>query len=82
MAPGPVGVAEADLDLAGPSELGALRFGPDLDAARYLNNIVFTTGIVDDGETYLVASGEDDIACRLTRIPKSRFFRVRPPPAK
>ena len=46
---------------------------PDLDAARYLNNIVFTTGIVDDGETYLVASGEDDIACRLTRIPKSRF---------
>ena len=46
---------------------------PDLAEARYLNNIVFTTGIVEDGDDYIVASGEDDMACRLTRIPKSRF---------
>ncbi len=46
---------------------------PDLDEARYVHNIVFTTGIVEHGDDYLVASGEDDIACRLTRIPKSRF---------
>jgi predicted GH43/DUF377 family glycosyl hydrolase len=46
---------------------------PDLDGARYLRDIVFTTGIVEDGDSYLVASGEDDIACRLTRIAKSRF---------
>jgi predicted GH43/DUF377 family glycosyl hydrolase len=45
----------------------------DLDVQRYLHNIVFTTGIVEDGDSYLIASGEDDIACRLTRIPKSRF---------
>lgn len=46
---------------------------PDLDGARYVRDIVFTTGIVEDGDSYLVASGEDDIACRLTRIPKARF---------
>lgn len=46
---------------------------PDLDGARYLRDIVFTTGIVEDGDSYLVASGEDDIACRLTRIAKTRF---------
>jgi predicted GH43/DUF377 family glycosyl hydrolase len=46
---------------------------PDLEPHRFLRNIVFTTGIVEDGGDYLVASGEDDIACRLTRIPKSVF---------
>ncbi|HOZ27191.1 MAG TPA: hypothetical protein PK080_07510 [Hyphomonadaceae bacterium] len=46
---------------------------PDLDGARYIHDIVFTTGIVEDADAYLIASGEDDIACRLTRIPKSRF---------
>lgn len=52
-----------------------LEARPDLapDLPRYLHNIVFTTGIVEDGEDYLVASGEDDVACRLTRIPKARF---------
>ncbi len=39
----------------------------------YLSDIVFTTGIVDDGPDYLVASGEDDLACRITRIPKTTF---------
>jgi predicted GH43/DUF377 family glycosyl hydrolase len=45
----------------------------DLDNMRYLRDIVFTTGIVEDGDDYLVASGEDDLACRITRIPKARF---------
>jgi beta-1,2-mannobiose phosphorylase / 1,2-beta-oligomannan phosphorylase len=35
--------------------------------------VVFTTGIVDAGEHYIVASGEADLACRLTFLPKSRF---------
>jgi predicted GH43/DUF377 family glycosyl hydrolase len=39
----------------------------------YLTDVVFTTGVVDDGEHFIVASGEDDLACRITRIPKSRF---------
>jgi predicted GH43/DUF377 family glycosyl hydrolase len=35
--------------------------------------VVFTTGLVDAGDDYLVASGEADLACRLTRLPKARF---------
>jgi predicted GH43/DUF377 family glycosyl hydrolase len=35
--------------------------------------VVFTTGIVDAGDHYIVASGEADLACRITHIPKSRF---------
>lgn len=35
--------------------------------------VVFTTGIADAGDHYVVASGEADLACRITHIPKSRF---------
>ncbi len=45
----------------------------DLNPLRYVSNIVFTTGIVEDGDDYMIASGEDDLACRITRLPKSRF---------
>ncbi len=30
--------------------------------------VVFTTGIVRDGDDWIVASGEADLACRLTRM--------------
>ena len=39
----------------------------------YLTGVVFTTGIVDGGDDFIVASGEDDLACRITHIPKSHF---------
>lgn len=39
----------------------------------YLKDIVFTTGIADLGDVFLVASGEADLACRITHIPKSTF---------
>lgn len=39
----------------------------------YLDSVVFTTGIVDAGDCYIVASGEADLACRITHIPKARF---------
>ena len=35
--------------------------------------VVFSTGLVDLGDAYLVASGEADLACRMTLLPKSRF---------
>ena len=35
--------------------------------------VVFTTGIAEHGEDYILASGEADLACRITHIPKSRF---------
>lgn len=39
----------------------------------YLRDVVFTTGIVDGGDHYIVASGEADLACRITHISKSAF---------
>ncbi|RXD07180.1 glycosidase [Sphingomonas sp. UV9] len=41
----------------------------------YLDNVVFTTGIADAGDFYVVASGEADLACRITHIPKEIFSR-------
>jgi predicted GH43/DUF377 family glycosyl hydrolase len=35
--------------------------------------VVFTTGVADAGDHYVVASGEADLACRITHIPKTRF---------
>lgn len=49
------------------------EISPDLDSLRYLRGVVFTTGIVEDGEDYVIASGEDDLACRITRIGRGRF---------
>lgn len=41
---------------------------------RYLPTpVVFTTGIADAGDHYIVASGEADLACRITLLPKARF---------
>ena len=41
---------------------------------RYLGSpVVFTTGLIDAGDHYLVASGEADLACRMTRLGK-RFL--------
>lgn len=52
---------------------------PDAELTRpledklYVRDVVFTTGIVDAGDHYVVASGEADLACRITHIPKQRF---------
>jgi predicted GH43/DUF377 family glycosyl hydrolase len=35
--------------------------------------VVFTTGIADGGDHYVLASGEADLACRITHVPKARF---------
>lgn len=39
----------------------------------YLEDVVFTTGIVDNGDNYILASGELDLCTRITHIPKSEF---------
>lgn len=39
----------------------------------YIRDVVFTTGIADGGDHYVVASGEGDLACRITHIPKRTF---------
>jgi hypothetical protein len=35
--------------------------------------VAFTTGVADAGDHYIVASGEADLACRITHIPKALF---------
>ena len=59
-------------------ETALLEASPDLTRAiahqMYLPSaVVFTTGIVEHGDGYVVASGEADLACRITHIPKARF---------
>ena len=58
-------------------EVAVLEPRPELvepwAALSYLTGVVFTTGIADGGDHFIVASGEDDLACRITHIPKSHF---------
>jgi len=71
------------LDREDPSKVIRSENAPLLDASpeltrpledkMYLRDVVFTTGIVDAGEHFIVASGEADLACRITYIPKDRF---------
>ena len=44
-----------------------------LEDKMYVRDVVFTTGIADAGDHYVVASGEADLACRITHVPKSAF---------
>ena len=46
-----------------------------LEASMYVRDVVFTTGIVDAGDHFIVASGEADLACRITHVPKRTFER-------
>ncbi|WP_239804637.1 glycosidase [Croceicoccus hydrothermalis] len=44
-----------------------------LSDAMYIDDVVFTTGIADAGDHFVVASGEADLACRITHVPKGAF---------
>ncbi|MFZ4607534.1 MAG: glycosidase [Caulobacter sp.] len=44
-----------------------------LRAQMYLEHVVFTTGLADGGDHWIVLSGEADLACRVTHIPKATF---------
>lgn len=71
------------LDATDPSRTIATDHAPLLEAnpeltrpiehQMYVRDVVFTTGIADGGDQYVVASGEADLACRITHIPKARF---------
>ncbi|MET0375214.1 MAG: glycosidase [Rhizorhabdus sp.] len=47
------------------------RLTDPIEHQVYIRDVVFTTGIVDGGDHYVVASGEGDLACRITHIPKN-----------
>ena len=59
------------------SPLPLLEASPELtrpiEHQMYIRDVVFTTGIVDAADHYIVASGEADLACRITHIPKTVF---------
>ena len=71
------------LDRDDPSRVIATSHAPLLEAnagltsplehQMYLRDIVFTTGIADHGDAFIVASGEADLACRITHVPKRVF---------
>jgi beta-1,2-mannobiose phosphorylase / 1,2-beta-oligomannan phosphorylase len=42
----------------------------------YLHDIVFTTGMVEHGDDFILASGELDLACRITTIAKEHFSKA------
>ncbi len=44
-----------------------------IEDQMYIRDVVFTTGIVDAGDHYIIASGEADLACRITHVPKNHF---------
>lgn len=44
-----------------------------LRGRMYLDGVVFTTGLADGGDHWIALSGEADLACRVTHIPKSVF---------
>lgn len=52
---------------------------PDAEMTRpledllYVRDVVFTTGIVERENHFIVASGEADLACRITHVPKEAF---------
>ena len=55
-----------------------IEANPDLTAViahqMYLPTpVVFSTGLVAAGDHYIVASGEADLACRITHVPRSLF---------
>jgi len=73
------------LDLDDPSrilrledEQAVLEANPELTRTiahqMYLPTpVVFTTGLADAGDHYIVASGEADLACRITHMPNTLF---------
>jgi 7-cyano-7-deazaguanine synthase in queuosine biosynthesis len=58
------------LDLA---SFGGSALTAPIDHQMYVRDVVFTTGVAEHGDVYVVASGEADLACRITHIPRSVF---------
>lgn len=50
-----------------------IRLTKELQKQIYLNNVVFSTGIVEKESYYIIASGELDLCCRITHISKKHF---------
>ncbi len=47
----------------------------DIGQQVYLKDVVFTTGIAVHGDNFIIASGELDLACRITTI-STKYFSI------
>lgn len=57
--------------------LKAFETLPDyLEKISYVEDVVFTTGIVEKENYFVVASGERDLCCRITQIEKSSLLNI------
>ena len=61
------------IDLKNPVLEAAPHLTNEMDEIKYIEDVIFTTGIVEMGDLYIVASGELDLCTRITHIPKSEF---------
>jgi predicted GH43/DUF377 family glycosyl hydrolase len=50
-----------------------------LEDKMYVRDVVFSTGIAEEDDHFIVASGEADLACRITHIPKDMFVPSKDP---
>lgn len=61
------------LDMQKPVLTANPNLTKQLSDSIYIEDVVFTTGIIDFGDDYILASGELDLCTRITHIPKSLF---------
>jgi len=61
------------MDLKNPVLEASPHLTSELDEIKYIEDVVFTTGIVEMGDLYIIASGELDLCTRITHVPKSEF---------
>jgi predicted GH43/DUF377 family glycosyl hydrolase len=61
------------IDMLNPVLIANPDLTKHLADSIYLEDVVFTTGILEHGDSYILASGELDLCTRITHMPKSKF---------
>ena len=61
------------IDLKEPLLEASPSLTSELSDIIYIKDVIFTTGIVEMGDHFIIASGELDLCTRITHIPKSDF---------
>lgn len=63
-----------EVNLTSPLLIAMNGLPYDLEKLSYVDDIVFTTGIVERDNIYIIASGERDLCCRITHVDKSALI--------
>ncbi len=62
------------IDYENPIMTAKVELTKEKQEQIYVEEIVFTTGIIEYKNFYIIASGELDLCCRITQIEKSEFM--------